>query len=234
MIHFLLKLANQLNTFTDLRNGIARTSYSQQAEDLFLQDYFGDNQKGFYIDIGAFDPVKYSNTHSLFKQGWSGINIDPNPETIEKFNEQRPADINLNIGISSENISLKYYMFNNPAVNSFSTAHVEMWRKQRGFKVIKEIEVQTTTLFEIAKSHKLNEIKVDMMNVDVEGLGVDVIQSNDWDFFRPKLIVLEIDNIYSSDFSNNESIQYLKSVGYGICRISGITAFFIDQREDFS
>ena len=65
-----------------------------------FRKYLYKKQKGFYIDVGAFDPNKGSNTKYLYNCGWSGINIDANPTSIEKFNLYRKRDINLHIGIS--------------------------------------------------------------------------------------------------------------------------------------
>ena len=65
----------------DLRKGNILLSYSQQAEDLSIQRYFGEEKmNGFFVDVGAFDPIKYSNTYLFYKKGWRGINIEPNPD----------------------------------------------------------------------------------------------------------------------------------------------------------
>ena len=65
---------------------IKKKSYSMDGEDLFLKDYFKDKKKGFYIDIGCFHPIMFSNTCLLFNKGWNGINVDLNPTSIDMFN----------------------------------------------------------------------------------------------------------------------------------------------------
>ena len=52
------------------------------------------------MDVGCYHPTRHSNTYLMYKKGWSGLNIDLNPLTIELFNFMRPRDININIGIS--------------------------------------------------------------------------------------------------------------------------------------
>ena len=59
---------------------------------------------GYYVDIGAHHPVKYSNTYLLWLNGWSGINIDPLPNVMALFDKYRPKDINLNIVIQKKMI----------------------------------------------------------------------------------------------------------------------------------
>ncbi|MCX6972888.1 MAG: hypothetical protein NTZ94_01095, partial [Verrucomicrobia bacterium] len=79
-------------------------SYSQFGEDTLIAEYLiGKNftkRKKFYVDLGAYHPSRFSNTKLLNLIGWMGINIDPNPDSIELFNHHRPNDINLNLGIS--------------------------------------------------------------------------------------------------------------------------------------
>ena len=73
-------------------------SYSQESEDLVIDRLLGSRSKGFYVDVGAGDPVKFSNTKRFSKRGWSGINIEPNPDTYLKLCADRPLDVNLTCG----------------------------------------------------------------------------------------------------------------------------------------
>ena len=58
-------------------------SYSQHFEDFILFFLFYNIQKGFYIDVGAFDPNFISVTKAFYERGWYGINIEPIPEKYE-------------------------------------------------------------------------------------------------------------------------------------------------------
>lgn len=76
-------------------------SYSQEGEDLLLSRIFGDKKDGFYIDVGAHHPFRFSNTYLLYKRGWRGINIDAMPGSMKLFNRFRPRDINIECGVAS-------------------------------------------------------------------------------------------------------------------------------------
>ena len=81
----------------------SRLSFSQFGEDLVLESLFelrGIN-KGFYVEVGAFDPLLLSNTYFFYKKGWRGICIEPNPISIEKMKSRRPGDIHLNLAVSN-------------------------------------------------------------------------------------------------------------------------------------
>jgi hypothetical protein len=85
----------------DILNSKATFSYSQQGEDLVLNKVFEKKWGGFFVDVGAFEPKKYSNTYKLSLSGWTGINIEPNPNKYKLFQKERKKDINLNIGINN-------------------------------------------------------------------------------------------------------------------------------------
>ena len=52
---------------------LRRESYGFESEDLYINEYLKNIQNGFYVDIGAFNPIRGSNTYLLYKRGWSGM-----------------------------------------------------------------------------------------------------------------------------------------------------------------
>ena len=54
-------------------------SYADNFEDVLLRRVFPRGTPGFYIDVGAFDPVALSVTKHFSDAGWRGINIEPVP-----------------------------------------------------------------------------------------------------------------------------------------------------------
>ncbi len=99
-------------------------SYSQEGEDMILQRILGDKKHGFYVDVGAHHPRRFSNTYLFYRRGWSGINIEPNPEAMNAFQVDRERDINLQFGIAEHAENLTYYFFDEPALNTFDAALV--------------------------------------------------------------------------------------------------------------
>ena len=85
-----------IRNFKFLYNG------SQFGEEEILKKLFRKNFKGTYLDIGCFHPTKFNNTNKLYKAGWTGINIDLNPFTIDLFKFARPRDINICAALSNK------------------------------------------------------------------------------------------------------------------------------------
>lgn len=63
---------------------------SQYGQDrYFIEELFKDKHDGFFVDIGANDGVKLSNTYCLEKLGWHGICIEPIIPAFNKLKENR-------------------------------------------------------------------------------------------------------------------------------------------------
>ena len=214
----------------------ARLSYSQEGEDLILERFFENKKNGFYVDVGAHHPKRFSNTYIFYLKGWRGINIDAMPESMIEFFKERPKDINLEIGVSKEQKEMVYHMFNQPAINTFSIN--EAWKSEgiERFKIIDKKTIKTLPLKMILKEHLPQNTKIDFMSIDVEGLDLEVIQSNDWERFRPKIVLVE--DLIKMDLTeipkNNLIYQTLSLQGYELIAKTSNTLFFKDKRENES
>lgn len=159
------------------------TRYAQFGEDTVLLELFKDKNDGRYVDVGAHHPYRYSNTYLLFKKGWHGVNIDPNPHTIELFNKARSTDKNICAGVGREG-TLTYYRFSDPAVNTFKKEEAEKWKGKSFLKFLGTTEVEIQPLSQLVDG------SFDLLTIDAEGMDLEVLQSYDWEHY-PKAIVIE-------------------------------------------
>ena len=168
---------------------LIKGSYSQKGEDLYIDTLLDKKRNGFYVDIGAFDPNRFSNTKRFYLRGWRGINIEPDSGNIGKFYKRRPLDINLNIGIGTKKGKRLLYKF---IPTSLSTFSLKECRKncKKGFKLVGKESVDVLPLSAVLKKHA-RKIKIDFLSVDTEGLDLIVLRSNDWKLFRPRVICIE-------------------------------------------
>lgn len=211
----------------NILDGYSAKSYSQEGEDMVLRRFFENKSKGFYVDIGAHHPKRFSNTYYFYKRGWRGINIDATPGVMGAFNKIRPADINIEAPISSKRQTLTFYMFNEPALNGFSKLLSQQRNNtSQAYNITRTIDLDTFTLSEILAKHLPKGQPIDFMSIDVEGLDFDVLLSNDWSQFRPKVILVEILSINLDEVLNHEITKLLKSEGYLILSKTMNTVFF--------
>jgi FkbM family methyltransferase len=193
-------------------------SYSQQGEDMILQCLFQGQQTGFYVDVGAHHPVRYSNTYFFYLRGWRGINIDAMPGSMAAFRAVRPEDVNLECAIAEDTGTRTYYQFDEPAVNGFSGELSESRDAAGHFRLIGKRSLPTVTLAEVLGTHLPPGRVVDFLNVDVEGLDLEVLRSNDWSKYRPKAIVTEDTEAHLiDDVGRSPVVRYLRDQGFKPC-----------------
>lgn len=198
--------------------------YSQCGEDVVLLSIFQKQPKGFFVDVGAHHPTRYSNTYLLYKRGWRGINIDANPLSIALFKRDRAEDINILSGVAEKEGYMTYWMFSDPAVNSFSEKDAKKWFGKTWIKLLKKEQVKVNPLRVILEKYLPPDTDLDLLNVDTEGLDLQVLQSNDWEKFRPTVIVVEVEN---SNIDSEDITSFLEKKGYKPHVKIGLSMIFI-------
>jgi FkbM family methyltransferase len=206
----------------DLR---ANRCYGQDGEDLILNRLLNGQERGFYVDVGAHHPVRFSNTYLFYRRGWRGINIDAMPGSMNKFNLIRPRDINIECGIAGDAGTLTYHRFNESALNTFDA--IEAAHKNKPpYKLIDTLQVNVERLDIMLSQHLPLGQKIDFLSVDVEGKDEEVLRSNDWDQYRPRFILAETLRTDILSLSKCPVVQFLRSVGYTIMCKAYNTSFF--------
>lgn len=191
-------------------------SYSQEGEDIVLARLFGDRtEPGYFVDVGAHHPMRYSNTYLLYKRGWCGINIDATPGAMAPFNALRPRDINLECLVSADRATHTYYMFNEPALNTLSKALAdERTRLHPQYKIIGTAPLVSRPLSDLLDEHLPPGQTIDLLTVDVEGADLDVLRSNDWTRYHPSAVVAELLDTDLAALESHEIAIFLRAQGY--------------------
>jgi hypothetical protein len=207
----------QLRQVLDEANetGHSQESYGQEGEDLVVARLLGDRAEGFYVDVGAHHPARHSNTFLLYRRGWRGINIDATPGSMAIFNRMRPRDINIESLVANDTAPRSFYRFNEPALN---TASIELAGQRPNesdrFQIDSTVTLTPRTLGEILHHHLPAGQIIDLMSVDVEGLDLDVLESNDWGRFRPATLLVEVLETTLLDLDRHEIVRFLAGHGY--------------------
>tara|TARA_B100000989_G_scaffold268419_1_gene223118 strand:+ start:1675 stop:2391 length:717 start_codon:yes stop_codon:yes gene_type:complete len=214
------------NLYIRHKGYLKRKQYSQWGEDKFIVEFFKEKKNGVYLDIGCFNPFMYSNTCLLYKKGWSGINIDINPTSIDLFNIARPRDINLCTTINNKKKIFKIYQ-DDPfsPVNTLN----EKFFKDLEIKFNKNNKILSVESKSIDEVMKICQTKknIDFINIDVEGSDYQVLTQIKLDQLKPKLISIETHNPDGSESENCPNIQeFLKKNNFIIYKRVGPTTLF--------
>lgn len=186
--------------------------YAQYHEEDFLLKYFNNKNNGILIDVGASDGKTNSNSRYLLEFcNWSGVLIEPHPDYYKSLLDLYIDNNNIklyNIGIFNKEMVLPFYKFGNVEegqVSTFSESFKNKVQSHHGNKYSESINIKCNILANILKENNLFD--VDFMTVDCEGLDMEVLDSNDWNIFRPKLICIEhsMDKIALSNFMHSKN-----------------------------
>ena len=222
--------AIQKNIFARAYRRYLLGSFSLFREDLFLDWVMDGRKSGFYVDIGANHPVRGNNTCRFYRSGgWQGINIEPTAECFRLLCKMRPRDINLNIGIGTQDGVFTLNVFDDDRLSTFSAKH-EAQVSGRGYLSVERRSVVVRRLSDVLAEHA-SDRPIDFMSVDTEGRVLDVLMSNDWERFRPGLICVESISFGAGGAELPEMRQFLEKVGYSWLYFNGTNSFYIDSRR---
>ncbi len=213
----------------EILEGFGLISYSQEGEDMILRRIFEGQKTGFYVDVGAHHPIRFSNTYFFYKMGWQGINIDAMPNSMLKFNELRPRDVNIEKPISSKKEVLTYYAFNEPALNGFSREISEERNGLRNYHIIFTKDIETSTLEEILDKNLPENKLIDFLSIDVEGYDFMVLQSNNFKKYKPKVILIEMLRSNLENIKQDNIAILLKEKGYLVYAKAVNTVIYIEK-----
>lgn len=186
-------------------------SFSKSGDDIQLMKLINNYVPGTYVDIGCWHPIKASNTYFFHLRKWKGICIDPNPELKSLYKKYRTSDVFVNVAIGHSNTSLVYYMLEESSMNTFSYEFIKKHNLQS--KIVKKVNVPMYSLKEILDKNLKRNDRLDFFDVDAEGYDLEILKTNDWIKYRPKIIVIESDDFLQKDITS-EIVQYLENQNY--------------------
>ena len=195
-----------IRNFKFLKNG------TQFGEDKYIIELFDKNFKGKFLDVGCYHPTRHNNTYKMYKNGWSGMNIDLNPLTIELFNFMRPRDININSGVSDAEIEKKLYFIDElNTQNTLDNNQLNFLKDHHNIKdsEILEKKIKTRNLNNILDDYKFYNI--DFMNLDIEGHELKVLETLNFNKINLKYLCIEMIEHNRESILNNEKIKDLLS-----------------------
>lgn len=162
-------------------------TYAQNGEDVLLWRALRGIHNGFYIDVGAQDPVVDSVTKAFYDRGWRGINIEPVPRWHERLVAARPHDINLRVAVSSEPGTVTLFEVENTGLSTSDAEFAQRYAEE-GRTVRKEV-VDCVTLDRICADHHVDTVH--FLKVDCEGAEKQVLESIALTDVRPWVILVE-------------------------------------------
>lgn len=199
-------------------------SYAGNLEDVMLWRIFKNIKHGFYIDVGAYDPIIGSVTKIFYDHGWRGINIEPVQQLYQRLCTERPEDINLAVAAGIEDGCLPYYeIIPNTELSTLDSDIAERHHKN-GLTVVKKT-IPVMNLANICQQYAPQTIH--FLKVDVERAEKSVLLGMDFQQYRPWVVVVEatIPNSQEECYTDWEYI--LLHNDYQYVYFDGVNRFYI-------
>ncbi|MDX2304307.1 MAG: FkbM family methyltransferase [Microscillaceae bacterium] len=208
---------------------LIKPSYAQLGEDILMLNILKwlNISKPTYLDLGASHPVQLSNTFLLYQQGYRGVLVEADPFYADIIPAYRPEDCLLNLGVGVKNGEADFFIMKNKTENTFDQSVAEFLEKEKRNQIEKKIKLPIQTVNDIIAQNF--EKSPDLISVDLEGLQWDILQSLDFELYRPKVLCVETKD--EQHHKMTDLIDFVLSQGYFICADTFINSIFVDQKS---
>lgn len=204
--------------------------YSQWQEDEILIEFFRDQDGGFFVDVGAHDGIRLSNTYLLGLLGWTGICIEAHPEYADQCVRNRPESICIHSAcIGDDRVRVRFYTERIGLFSSLSSDEGPARRHYRHslstqFGGFQAIDVPALTL-----NSALADVTrpIDLISIDVEGSELDVLAGLDLEKHSPRVLIVEANNAPAA----RRLDRYLSSRGYCLAGRRRVNYFYCAEAD---
>jgi FkbM family methyltransferase len=184
-----------------------------------VREFFRDTPEGFFVEVGANDPKKDSQSYHLEEAGWRGILVEPLPELASELRLLRKARV-FEVACSSPDRAGQTMTLH--VAGPFSSFDPNL--AVTGMRADRTIDVKVDTLDHVLSEGEAKR-PIDLMSVDVEGHELEVLSGFDFKRWKPRLILLE-DHVSSLD-----KHRFMKRAGYRLMRRTGLNGWYVPMAD---
>lgn len=217
------------------RRGTAKLSFSQSGEDLIVDFIFCALriEKPTYLDIGANEPRKLSNTFHFYLRGCRGVLIEPDPSLYSMLLKDRPKDTILRVGVAANEMeNRQLFIMSTPTLNTFSEDEAKRYELTGMHKIVRTEYMPVISANQVFQQH-FSGCAPDFLTLDVEGLDFEIINSINFSKYRP--IVICVETLTFTENNTEEKItsiiELLESEGYLAYADTYINTIFVDRKK---
>ena len=208
---------------------MAYLSYTRNFEDVMINRVFSATPKGFYVDVGAYQPISDSNTCALYQRGWRGVVVEPQARLHPLWAKHRPEDILVGAAIGETMGEVTFYQFPwNDQAATIAPEIVAMHEREGR-------QVQSQTLPKVTLNHLMEQHRpqgdIHLLSIDVEGAERLALEGLDRTRFRPWLIVLESTLPNRPQFNFSEWEPMLLNTGYDFVYFDAVNRFYLAKEH---
>ena len=195
-------------------------SFSQFGEDLLLWEYFRKRPQGFFVEVGANHPTKYSQTWLFERQGWKGILVEPLAAKSDLLRRERPGSrvFQAAMGAPEQRGRARFSV----AAGDDMLSGL-MMNDGVDIEAVEEVEVKT--LDDVLA--EAGNPKLDLVSIDVEGVELQVLRGFDLERHRPAVLLIE------DHLKNLDVHRFIARHGYRLVKRTGCNNWYVPRNAEF-
>jgi len=209
---------------------------------MLYQIFLGERSDGFFVEIGAYDGISYSNTSCLAERGWHGLLVEPIPQFAEACRSRYRANDRIEVvesavGDKEDEIEITVAGSLTTTNGALLAAYRDIeWSKQ-SVENTSTIRVQQTTLDALLE-RRADARSIDVLVIDVEGAEAAVLRGFSLARWKPRMIIIELvhthPDLHSVSAGDAELQRRIEQGGYSVVYKDAINTVLVADEVVFS
>ncbi|WP_421873076.1 FkbM family methyltransferase [Nitratireductor rhodophyticola] len=202
-------------------------SYAQNFEDVILWRALKHVEKGFYIDVGAQDPVIESVSLAFYENGWRGVHVEADPHYAQLLREARPDEDVIEAAAGREDGEIEFFAVADTGLGT-GDKNVARTHEADG-RIVKPSRVRCMRFNQILDRY--GEQAIHWLKIDVEGMEESVIDGWGSSKVRPWVVVVESTFPLTTKQNHSTWEPKLFALGYEFCYFDGLNRFYVSKEH---
>jgi FkbM family methyltransferase len=197
--------------------------------------FLGERGSGFFVEVGAYDGISFSNTSCLATRGWSGVLVEPIPQFAQACRELYKS--NNRIEVVESAVGDKEGEIDITIAGSLTTTNGALLEAYKGIEWSKQsvqntsaIRVHQTTLDALLE-RRVDARPIDLVVIDVEGAEAAVLRGFSLATWRPRMLIIELvhthPDLHSVSAGDAHLQRLIEEAGYLVVYKDSINTVFV-------
>ena len=198
-------------------------SYAQNFEDVILWRALKGIKNGFYIDVGAQDPINDSVSFAFYQHGWRGVHVEPVHEFAQRIRVIRPDEETIEAALGTASGEIAFYKVGDTGMSTGDSA-IAAQHRSAGLS----IELTSSPCIRLSDVlSRFADRDIHWLKIDVEGMEKDVIDSWLPSDVRPWIVIVESTRPNSREENFSQWEPTLVALGYGFKYFDGLNRYYV-------